>query len=828
MVFLKFIIRPVACLLLYCAICISYSFGATVSGKITDENNDALPFASVYISGTTKGVSSNKDGIYSIELPAGKHELTFKYIGYKIHTETVNIADAVQKISLDVKMEPQSYQIREMTVSANAEDPAYEVIRHAIKKRKKYLNEVKEFSCDIYIKGTQRMTEFPKKFMGFDVNAEGNIDNKTGIFYLSESVEKYYFRQPDKVKEEMISSKVSGNSKAFSFNRASDLMLNFYQNLVELRVVSQRGFVSPISESALFYYKYHLAGTFFENGQMINKIEVIPKRENDPVFRGYIYITENSWRIHSTDLFLIKDAGIRFVDTLRINQVHLPVNDVWMLFSNKLSFSFSLFGFKGNGVYLGIHSNYNTDPQFPKNFFTAEVMKVEDDANKKDSSYWNTIRPVQLTSEEKTDYKKKDSVEVIHNSKEFKDSIDKKRNKFKPMNLLLGYSYDQSYKKRSISFSSLLKNIQFNTVQGFVLGADVDVEKRYESGKNLQTGVSASYGFSDMRINPSAKFRYEYDPKKFANIGIEGGLQRVQFNERNPISPFINSLYSLIEKENYAKLYQKTFVELSHNSELLNGLYLRTSLQYADRAPLMNTSEYTFFPDKNVNRNYTSNDPLHPLQDSANSFQRNRSLEFRTNLRIRFAQKYVTRPDEKWVYGSKYPTLNFEYRKGINNLFGSDVDYDLLKASISDRIKLGLLGRARYVISAGTFLNARKMQFMDYYHFSGNQTIFSNFAFTDFQLLNYYTNSTNHYFVEAHYEHDFGGFIFNKFPLLRKLKVNEFAGVHYLHTDVLPNYFEAFAGIEKLNLFRIDFVMGFSENQKTTTGIRLGLKIGRR
>jgi len=94
-------------------------------------------------------------------------------------------------------------------------------------------------------------------------------------------------------------------------------------------------------------------------------------------------------------------------------------------------------------------------------------------------------------------------------------------------------------------------------------------------------------------------------------------------------------------------------------------------------------------------------------------------------------------------------------------------------------------------------------------------------------MLDYYTYSTNNYFVEAHYEHDFSGFLFNKIPLLRKLKVNELMGVHYLYTEKIQHYTEVFFGIEKLNLARIDFVMAFMQGQPTGTGIRLGFKIGR-
>jgi hypothetical protein len=272
------------------------------------------------------------------------------------------------------------------------------------------------------------------------------------------------------------------------------------------------------------------------------------------------------------------------------------------------------------------------------------------------------------------------------------------------------------------------------------------------------------------------------------------------------------------------KLYQKDFLKLSYNSELANGIYLRSFIEYSDRSPLMNTSDFVLFPGVKNYRVYTSNDPLHPAQDSVFSFGHDQSLELRVNLRLRYKQKYITRPDDKWVQGSKYPTLHIEYRKGINALLGSDVNYDLLKLSITDRMNFGLIGKATYLVSAGKFLNNKKMELMDYAHFSGNKTILSNFDFSDFQMLDYYTWSTNNYFVEAHYEHDFGGFILNKLPLLRKLKVNELAGAHYLHTDVLSNYVEIFAGVEKLNLVRIDFVMGFS-NYTTMTGIRLGLKI---
>jgi len=462
-----------------------------------------------------------------------------------------------------------------------------------------------------------------------------------------------------------------------------------------------------------------------------------------------------------------------------------------------------------------------------KIFSTGEMLHVEDDANKKDSIYWAEMRPVPLTQEEVIDYQIKDSIQVIRESKPFLDSVDKKTNRFKPIDIIFGYDHVNRYKKRTISFSPLIQNVQYNTVQGLVLGTELDIQKRYETEKRFYKTLVASYGFSDKRLNGGLKLLYEFHPKNFTHAAIEGGRKTVQFSDKNPISPLVNTIYTLLAESNYMKLYQKDFLKLSYNSELANGIYMRSFLEYSDRSPLMNTAGFVLFPAAKNFKVYSSNDPLDPMQDSTTSFSKNQAVELRLNLRLRYKQRYITRPDEKWVFGSKYPTLHLEYRKGINSALGSDVNYDLVKASVTDRMNFKLLGRATYLVSAGKFINNKKMKLMDHYHFSGNKTILSNFDFSDFQLLDYYTYSTQDYFIEAHYEHDFAGFILNKFPLLRKLKVNELAGIHYLYTEKIQNYFEVFLGIEKLNLARIDFVMGVTENQRMSTGVRMGLKLGR-
>jgi hypothetical protein len=812
--------------MLVLAICFSLSGkGAVLSGQVTDAKGDALPFVNVFIKGTTKGTTTNKDGFYILDLTPGTYEVSYKMVSYKTHTEKVVMGD--QKLTLNVTLYEEAFLLDSITVG-DGEDPAYRVIRAAIKKRKYYLEQVDQYSCDVYIKGLQRILKHPKKIMGMEIDPEGEIDTTTGIIYLSESVSKFNFKQSNNVKEEMISSKVSGDNKAFSYNRASDMMFNFYENLIEVEGLSERGFVSPISNNALFFYHYKMIGAFYENGELVNKIEVIPKRKNDPVFHGYIYIMEKTWRIHSTELYLTKDAQIDFVDTLLINQVFLPVDkDTWMVFQNKFVFNFGVLGIKGAGVYVGVNSNYNIHPEFPKKFFNGEEMKVNDDANKKDSAYWKDTRPVPLTREEEDDYHKRDSLSKIHNSKPYLDSVDRKTNRPTFGKVFLGgYTYYQRYKKRTWDVSPLIQDIQFNTVQGLVAGLTLSLNKELEKNRNYNWSVHSVYGFSNTHFNATGSFHYRYKPEKFAWFTIDGGLATVQFNEANPIAPLINTGYTLLDKNNFMKVYEKASCQVTHHYELMNGLMSTISLEYADRMPLLNTTDYTLVK---KSADYTSNDPLFPKNDTLFAFSRNQSLELGLALRIRFKQKYYTRPNQKIITGSKYPAFLLEYKKSIPGVFGSDMNYDFARISVRDEVKLGLFGTSTYYVSCGMFFNTAKMTFMDYHHFNGNLTYFSSFALQNFNLLPYYEYSTNGQYVEAHYEHNFGGFILNKLPLIRKLKLNEVAGIHYISSSTvngnsLPQYMEVFVGLEKLRVMRVDFVTAFAKDQKVSAGIRLGLK----
>src|SRR5665213_2589809 len=229
----------------------------TIKGKITDEHNRAIPFASVYIRNTTTGTSANSEGEYTLQVKPGTYDVQYKAVGYKQESRKLNVA---ANVVVNVVLATETYQLKDVVIKAGSEDPAYAIIRKAIKKRKTHLNEVNAYTCLVYIKGLQKLLDAPKKFMGFDVQKaarENGLDsNRRGIVYLSESESKYSFMKPGKTHEEMISSKVSGSNRAFSFNRASDLEVNFYKNIQDWEGLSNRPLISPIADNAFFYYRY--------------------------------------------------------------------------------------------------------------------------------------------------------------------------------------------------------------------------------------------------------------------------------------------------------------------------------------------------------------------------------------------------------------------------------------------------------------------------------------------------------------------------------------------------------------------------------------------
>lgn len=822
--------KEILCLLLFCLGGISLQ--AQLSGVVTDANGHPLQSASIYISGTTIGVNSNAQGAYLLSLPPGQSDVIFQYIGYK--SETRRIRNEGKPIVLDIKLDVQSFEISEIEINASSEDPAYQIIRNAIDKREFYKNQIKSYECDVYIKGNQKIIKIPNKILGQEVGTlDGILDtNRQGIVYLSESLSKYYYQQPNQIKEELISSKVSGNSRGFSFNRAREMRFNLYEPSIGFG----KQIISPISNGAFLFYKYKLEGSFFDQeGRQINKIKVIPRNDNSPVFRGDIFIYENTWNIHSCHLAITsKTINQEILDTLWLNQQYVPTkeNDQWVILSQNIDFGIKFIGIHIKGFFTAVYSNYELNKSYPENFFSDELLKIDVNSNKRDQQYWDTIRPIPLMQEEKLDFTKKDSLEIIWNSKEFKDSTDRKSNKFNSNNILFGYTYRNTFERWSLSIGSPLSTIQFDPVRGFYTAMAIKYKKEQNEEATSWYSISPelSYGFADKKLRASLEFQKLFNKINYQKIILKAGHIAEQYNDANPISPTINGLYNLYAKLNYLKLYDKKFLRIGLEQRFLNKLKFESFVDVSSRTSLLNNTNYSF---KKKDLDYSPNYP----GDTIGGFVKHKAAIFLAKLEYSPGTKYVSYPNYRVYLAGKAPVFGLQYRivRAFNFETEEKQSYFLHNPQLSFEYNFNpkFIGNSSIRALLGTnVFSGGKPEIIDYKHFNGNQTILNpeKSATSAFRLLLYYDYSTLGNYFEFHLNHNFNGFFLGKIPLIKNLKLEENIGAKLLLLENDRRYSEYSIGISNIGwsifrLFRIDYTWAFRNDSAAKNGVTIGISL---
>src|SRR5215207_9752035 len=104
-----------------------------ISGSITDAKGNPLPFASVLVKGTTTGTTANNEGKYFLQLNPGSYTIVAQYVGYQRQEKAITTGE--ENNTLNFQLSLLDLSLKEVVVKPGAEDPAYEIIRNAIKKR---------------------------------------------------------------------------------------------------------------------------------------------------------------------------------------------------------------------------------------------------------------------------------------------------------------------------------------------------------------------------------------------------------------------------------------------------------------------------------------------------------------------------------------------------------------------------------------------------------------------------------------------------------------------------------------------------------------------
>ena len=812
----------------------------TISGKVVDAKGEVIPYANVLVERSSNGTVTNLMGEFTLDLRQGQNPtLVVRSIGYK--TEKYAIGSKTRISNIAIVLQTQDKELETAVIHKNNKNYGYEIIKKANQRRPVYNKLLDNYSVDVYIKGVERMDSVPKKLPKF-LKAEMPDSNDLGLMGFSESVATFHFKRPDNYKEEMKSSRVAGVKHGYSNNRVGSVWLNLYENSSELTGYSENQFVSPIGDGGILLYKYKLESSFVDDGNKVYKIKVTPRNRADYVYEGYVYIQDQTYSIHSTDLFVTKRQGLNFIDTLYFKQSYGIINDsVSVPISIKSNARIKIWGFDAGLVKVGTFYNYQLNKRFPKKFFHKQVFAVAEDAVKKDSVYWDKNRPVLLTQEEQK-YNQKQSVK--------KDTVYKidstylsRRNK-----MTLGKLFLSGYErggKVNFSMSALLPKINYNTVEGWNNTLNFNFSKfvrkdtqdvHYFSGMNGKTrflNMTVRYGTDSKKYYGKVSYGInDFDSQNKWTIGVEKYIY--QYNREHPIFPFVNSLYSLLLRENYMKLYEKTGVNINYSDVLISGPQIKVQLEYAQRNALLNHSQQWWIP--NIPNHWTSNNPLAPEKDSL-AFKQHNAFVLRTSGSYTFGERYELLFGRfRQPIGSRYPTMYWNAEQGIKTL-GSSVGYTHVELGIGKSMKFGYWGKFNIDVIAGGFLNKKNMYFIDYKHFNGNQThILKNGTFegagdnnrnqlNSFNALSYYSFSTNDAYLELHAQHRFLGVLTAKVPLVNRLHLGEVVGLNAIYTSGKRNYQEVFLGVDNLfKVFRVDFVASYKVGEKLVPQVRIGVK----
>jgi hypothetical protein len=826
--------RSLLTILLLCLVA-SGAFAGTLSGTIRSAKGETLPYATVFVSGTTIGTAANAAGNYQLDLQPGTYVITCQYIGYQQTTFNVTITGS-ETLRHDFKLADQSLEMKEVVVRASDEDPAYRIIREAIKKREAHLKQVENFQTSIYLKGVLRTSTVPKEVMGekIDKGDLGVDSNGRGVLYLCEEVADYYSQQPDRNKTIIHSVKQSGDPNGMGLSRFPPVVSFYSNNVISLN--GSRSLISPIASNALANYKYKLEGEFQEGRNTIYKIKVIPKRAYDPLCFGHIYIVDGDWAIHSLSLTTTARYGLEQLDTLKMDQQFLPLKkDVWVIKNQQYYMTLGIFGFGIRGSFITVYDNQKVNQPIPDSIFSRKIVSTYDkQANKKDSVYWEDTRPLPLENDEVRDYRYKDSMRLVYDNPQRRDSMRRRANRVDFMDIVVGgMSFADSGYRNILRVSPIISSVNFNSVEGLNYAPQISWAHRVDTGVRLELNTALRYGFANRHFNGIGLLSYIVNDKNWRDrswsLSLEGGRYVFQYDRNNPVSPLINTVSTLVFNYNMLKLYERWTAAAYFRRNFGNGLQIWGRAGWERRLPLENATSYTW-GDKNSS-DFTSNIPT---SLKSYLYKQHDAAVIRLGASYQPGFRYVDYPNYRQSVSSSKPVFRAQYEKGIPDILGSDVDWDKWHVGVRGDFRLGQFGTVSYDLSGTGFFNNKAVGAPDLIHplAGGNVDIMLAARYMQgFQLAPFYhfSNSSKH-FSEVHVEYDLNGLISNKIPGLRQLQATFVLGTNSFYGNENFWYSEAFFAIDKigykmLKLMRVDLIKGWDAQKQTYQGIRVGLNL---
>ncbi len=617
-----------------------------LTGKIKDIKTDKpLSFATVKITDTTYGTAADQNGEYIIKLKSGYYKAVYSYIGY--FSDTANIFIEDKDTERDIFLRPTELLTEEIEVFG--EDPAYDIIRKAIKYKKLFKSRLYEYDYDAYSKFIIRTNLNPTSEK--DTTSD---KSKLKIFGILESETKGYIKKPDLEKQIVKSKKETANiQKGF----AIPLIVNFYDENVYL---NEEKIPGPLSDDAFDSYEYKLINITSIDSIKIFKINVINTSNIVPQFSGHIYIIDSIFALMKVSL-KTNDAGLpRGLDNIEFIQKFTSYEDknkkkFWMPTDVEIFAEGSFLGIvKFKGEVFTIVSNYNLNEKAPPGTFDDIVVKILPDASKKDSSYWEKNQLIKNTNEEKITFEK---------------IAKEEERKSKTLSLGIGsLRYGKNFNM------SLLDAYSFNRVSGHQLGLNANYNKDF--GKYyVETFLGYGFGDKKTKFDISARFRLLNDKSLRISTRFFNNLNGIFTTDRSMVRILDNNLYTLFYKKDKYNYYYGNGYSISINKTIIPQIRFGINYFQEKQTSAFKTSDYSFL---RKSQSYPDN----PLISDA--FKRTVGFELRIDPNkyygidwgdgeiSRFRNTEYPRLTLKYDYSGKSLLSTFENRRYSFNFYGQN------------------------------------------------------------------------------------------------------------------------------------------------------------
>ena len=835
----------------------SASYAQQIQGTIKDTKGEPLPFASIYVKDATLGTASDVKGRYIFDLDTGHYTLVFSYLGFKSLEKSVALEKGQVKM-IDVVLDESPTELGEVQVIANSKSAAKSIMNKVRKNRKKYLHQLKTYSCETYVKKTlDRKLIHPHKSDTLLVvksnkklskrkkrkleEQEKQVKENRDAFFdknnlqLIESVSELYFKAPKTFKEKIIAKHDysnrytptqnvavsfyggSGgeiapyqwvNSNPYLIYSVTDPDFNFYRNTIAFPSICSKPVLSPLASTANLNYTYDFQGSFMEDGHKVFKIAVQPRFQSDALFRGILFIEDSTFALKSVDLSINPPAMFGAQDFKILQNYEWQEGHYTLPVRREIIYTIK----EGKNHFIGNvsvrHTHYKINPPLPKRFFNRQVKTYATDAFEKDSLFWERLRPVTFKASEIKFIVKADSIKQYHESPEYKRKQDSIYNHIGLVDVLLnGFGHKDRSKGYTFWFDPLIEQINLVGIGGYRhrLGGGLLLE--FPNNQMLHFDGMVDYGFRNQDVKGRVGIGFTFLPKKFMRTFIRFGDFYDQINN-------YESVQAIFSRSNYVRT--KTY-SIEQKMEVVNGLFAELTLKHADQIPITGLQLSQWSKD------------VFGASNTPKEFPEYKKTEVKLRLQYRPFQKFYYFSNKKVIVGSDWPEFFLEYRKGLKGVLGSEVDYDYIQLGVKDYRKMGRWGYANWMAEMGSFVNHRNLRFLEYNFFRGSdQYLFSN-PVTSFQLLGPTLNTRNEFF-RAHFIHHFEGTLLNKIPLVHWLKLELAGGAgSLLIRDIQFAHAEIFAGIErKVKLFDTIFrfgIYGVSADNSLDPA-RLTFKIG--